>query len=68
MTTVLTTVAPPGRRERSLTSENLPAAERLKTLLEDHGPDEAMRIVELDEVGHHVPTVTAWLYTHIEKN
>ena len=28
-------------RQRSLTFENLPAAERFKTLLEDHGPDEA---------------------------
>jgi hypothetical protein len=25
-------------RQRSLTFENLPAAERFKTLLEDHGP------------------------------
>ena len=33
---------------RSLTFENLPAAERFKTLLDDHGPDEALRIIELD--------------------
>jgi hypothetical protein len=53
-------------RQRSLTFENLPAAERFKTLLEDHGPDEALRIIELDEIGRHVPTVTAWLSTHID--
>jgi len=53
-------------RQRSLTFENLPAAERFKTLLEDHGPDEALRIVELDEIGRHVPTVTEWLTTHID--
>jgi hypothetical protein len=38
-------------RQRSLTFENLPAAERFKLLLEDHGPDEALRIIELDEIG-----------------
>lgn len=48
-------------RQRSLTFENLPAAERFKTLLEDHGPNEALRIIELDEVGRRVPTVTEWL-------
>jgi len=53
-------------RQRSLTFENLPAAEHFKTLMEDHDPHEALRIVELDEIGHHVPTVTAWLHTHID--
>jgi hypothetical protein len=53
-------------RQRSLTFENLPAAERLKTLWEDHGPDEALRIIELDEIGRRVPTVTDWLHTHID--
>jgi integrase len=53
-------------RQRSLTFENLSAAERFKALLEDHGPDEALRIIELDEIGRHVPTVTEWLYTHID--
>ena len=53
-------------RQRSLTFENLPSAERFKTLLEDHGPDEALRVVELDEIGQHVPTVTEWLYTHVD--
>ena len=43
---------------RSLTFENLPAAERFKALVEDHRPDEAMRIIELDEIGRHIPTVT----------
>ena len=38
-----------GGRQRSLTFENLPAAERFKSLLEDHGPDEALRIIELGE-------------------
>ena len=36
-------------RQRSLTFENLPAAERFKSFLEDHGPDEAVRIIEVDE-------------------
>jgi hypothetical protein len=53
-------------RQRSLTFENLPAAERFKTLLEDHGPDEALRIIELDEIGRHVSTVAEWLTTHID--
>src|SRR5271166_3557522 len=53
-------------RQRSLTFENLPAAERFKILLEDHGPDEALRVIELDEIGRHVPTVTEWLTTHID--
>jgi hypothetical protein len=50
-------------RQRSLTFENLPSAERFKTLLEDHGPEEALRVIEL---GKHVPTVTEWLNTHID--
>jgi hypothetical protein len=49
-----------------LTFENLPAAERFKTLLEDHGPEEALRIIEHDEIGRHVPTVTEWLTTDID--
>ena len=49
-----------------MTFENLPAAERFKTLLKDHGPDEALRVIKLDEVGRHVPTVTEWLTTHID--
>ncbi len=53
-------------RQRSLTFENLPSAERFKTLLEDHGPDEALRVIELDEIGKHVPTVTEWLTSHID--
>lgn len=53
-------------RQRSLTFENLPAAERFKTLLEDHGPDEALRIIELDEIAPRVPTVNEWLHTHID--
>ena len=53
-------------RQRSLTFENLPAPERFKTLLEDHGPGQALRVIELDEIGRHVPTVTEWLPTHID--
>jgi integrase len=53
-------------RQRSLSFDNLPAAERFKTLLEDHGPDEALRIIELDEIGRHVPTVAEWLCTYID--
>lgn len=53
-------------RQQSLTFENLPSAERFKSLLEDHGPEEALRVIELDEIGKHVPTVTEWLYTHID--
>ena len=45
---------------------NLPAAELFKVLSEDHGPDEAMRTIQLDEIGRHVPTVTAWLHTYID--
>jgi integrase len=56
----------PGRPPAIADLRNLPAAERFKTLLEDHGPDEALRIIELDEIGRHVPTVTAWLSTHID--
>jgi integrase len=52
-------------RQRSLTFENLPAAERFKALLKDHGPDEALRIIELDEIARRVPTVTEWLHNHI---
>lgn len=33
-------------RQRSLIFENLPSAERFKTLLEDHGPDEALRVID----------------------
>ena len=40
-----------------------PAAERFKSPLEDDGPDEALRTIELDEIGRHVPTVTEWLST-----
>ena len=36
-------------RQRSLIFENLPAAERFKSLLEDYGPDEAVRIIEVYE-------------------
>jgi integrase len=53
-------------RQRSLTFENLPSAERFKTLLEDHGPEEALRVIELDEIGRHVPSVTEWLRIHID--
>jgi hypothetical protein len=53
-------------RQRSLTFAVLPSAERFKTLLEDHGPDEALRVIELDEIGRHVPTVAEWLYTHVD--
>jgi len=52
-------------RQRSLTFGNLPAAERFKILLEDHGPDEALRIIDLDEIARRVPTVTEWLHNHI---
>jgi integrase len=33
--------------------------------LEDHGPDEALRILELDEIARRVPTVSEWLHNHI---
>jgi hypothetical protein len=35
--------------QRSLTFENLPAAERFKSLPKDQGPDEALCITEVDE-------------------
>ena len=51
--------------QRSFTFENLPSAERLKTLLQDHGP--AKRCASSsDEIGRRVPTVTEWLYTRID--
>lgn len=53
-------------RQRSLTFENLPAAERFKTLLGDHGPDEALQVIEADEIGRHVPSLGDWLHTHID--
>jgi integrase len=37
-------------RQRSLTFADLVLAERFKTLVEDHGPAEAQRVVELEEV------------------
>ena len=43
-------------RQRSLTFADLPSAERFKTLVEDHGPVEALRVIELQESGRHVPT------------
>jgi integrase len=52
-----------GGRQQSLTFENLLSAQRFR-LFEDHGPEEALRIIiELDELGRHVPTVTEWLNT-----
>jgi integrase len=53
-------------RQRSPTFENLPVAVRFKALLEDHGPEQALRIIELDELGRHVPTVIDWLRTYID--
>lgn len=53
-------------RQQSLSFTSLPSAEPFKTLLEDHGPEEALRVIELDEIGTHVPTVAEWLYTHID--
>ena len=32
---------------------NLPSAERFKTLLEDHGPEETLPVIELDKIGCH---------------
>jgi hypothetical protein len=49
-------------RQRSLTFENLRAAQRFWVMLESDGSDAALRI-ELDEVGRHIPTVTTWLTT-----
>jgi integrase len=51
-----------GGRQQSLTFESLLSAQRFR-LFEDHGPEEALRIIELDELGRHVPIVTAWLNT-----
>jgi integrase len=55
-----------GGRQRSLSFADLRSAERFQTLIDDHGPAEALRIIEADEVGRHVPTVTEWLSTHID--
>jgi len=51
--------------QRSFTFEKLPSAERLKTLLQDHGA--AKRCASSSEQDRWpVPTVTEWLYTHID--
>ncbi|KAA0077243.1 hypothetical protein CIW52_32195 [Mycolicibacterium sp. P9-64] len=34
-------------RQGSLTIENVPSAERFKAPVEDHGPDEALRVIEI---------------------
>jgi hypothetical protein len=52
-------------RKRSMVFENLLAAERFSTLLGDRGP-EARRMMGLDELGHHVPTVTNGCITPID--
>ena len=53
-------------RQRSLTFADLVSAERFKTLVEDHGPGEALNVIELEESGRHVPTVAQWLTEHID--
>jgi hypothetical protein len=53
-------------RQQPRTFENLPAAERFKALLDDRGPGGGLRIIELDEVRRHIPTVTEWLTIHID--
>jgi hypothetical protein len=30
------------------------------------GSDEALRVIEHDEIGQHVPTITEWLYAHVD--
>lgn len=55
-----------GGRQQSLQFENLPSAERFKSLLQDHGPEEALRVVELEEAGRSVKTVRQFLTEHID--
>lgn len=52
--------------QQSVQFENLPAAERFKNLLEDHGPEEALKVVELEEAGQSVITVSEFLTAHID--
>ncbi|MCW2653523.1 MAG: site-specific recombinase XerD [Mycobacterium sp.] len=52
-------------RQRSLTFADLASAERFKTLVEDHGPAKALRVIQLEEPGRPVPTVVGWLDTYI---
>jgi hypothetical protein len=53
-------------RQQSLTFADRPSADRFKTLVEDHGASEAKRILEIEETGRHVPTVSEWLTIHID--
>lgn len=55
------------RRSPTITDlGNPPSAERFKTPLEDHGSDQALRVIEIDESGKHGSTVTEWLTIHID--
>lgn len=53
-------------RQRSLTFADLPSAERFKLLIEDHGPTEALRVVQLQETGGRLPALVDWLHEYIE--
>lgn len=50
----------------SLTFGDRASAERFKVLIDHHGAAEALRVVELEELGKQVPTVADWLSTHID--
>ncbi|TDH57517.1 site-specific integrase [Mycobacterium eburneum] len=53
-------------RQRSLSFADEPSAEKFKRNLDEHGPDEAMRIVEVEESGRHVRTLVEWLKEHCD--
>lgn len=52
-------------RQQSLSFATLPFAERFKTLLDNHGPEEAIRVIESEEAHRSVPTVSEWMETYI---
>lgn len=53
-------------KQRSLSFADLVSAERFKMLLDAHGTEEALRVIELEEVGRQVKTVKEWLEEHID--
>lgn len=53
-------------RQQSLSFEDEAGAKRFKNNIEVHGPEEAKRILELEELEHSVPTVKEFLLEHID--
>jgi integrase len=53
-------------RQRTLTFANPARAQWFRTLQEGHGTEEALRVLELHEIGRRVPTVAEWLDLYID--